>query len=539
MSGVTYRASREISLDLLADGKPRSVVEVSRATGLTRNQVGNALMLAWRRGLVLRTAAPLLEQERVRKGRGGVSFHMRPYHLYLGKPSGREEVELGGRRYVSFAPEYLDPRGGGGASKAGLILGFLRERSDRAFFSTEVAEALKDRGVKVRDVMSSARRWERRGLVYVRGYKGAERQTPFREGYMLTWVDQDRPRDEAFVEAVGRTEAVVNRLYAGSQTMERIHRIRDMIMEHTRLRRLVAYDYIENELRCNHDQSEHALSRTLQLYPDLHVEKLFGAYRYFYHSSMSAEDLSAAMEMTRNYLRLMKGRDNRVGHNWEAAAEWFIDRFTSGARFWSQQHREGGMDSRRITLHLLKGVGGRRVAAEVDRVWEVTPGVFAPPVTYVLSCKWGLVDKRHVDDFLEVLRWSKDFGVDTPDGRDVKQGVVGVFAASAFNPKERVGFRDGSSLSLAEYASRRRLQLITAADFNGKLREKGCPSGTTVQKLCKLAGGEGDVRAGLDAVWKDPLNAEKVFTNLLAKNEGLFRFEKMLEAKEESTVSRL
>ncbi len=483
---------------------------------------------------MLRTAAPIMEREKVNHGRGGVTTHMRPYHLYLAKPSGREELELGGRRYVSFAPEYLDPRGGGGASKAGLILGYLRERSDRAFFSTEVAEALRDRGIKVRDVMSSARRWERKGLVYVRGYKGAERQTPFREGYMLTWVEQGRPRDEAFVEAVGRTEAAVSRLYAGSQTMERIHRIRDIILEHTRLRRLVAYDYIENELRCNHDQSEHALSRTLQLYPDLHVEKLFGVYRYFYHSSMAAEDLSAAMEMTRNYLRLAKGRDNRVGHNWEAAAEWFIDKFTSGARFWSQQHREGGMDSRRITLHLLKGVGGRRGNAEVDRVWEVTPGVFAPLVTYVLSCKWGLVDKRHVDDFIEVLRWSKDFGVDTPEGRDVKQGVLGVFAASAFNPKERVGFKDGSSLSLAEYASRRRLQLITAADFNGKLRERGCPQGTTVQKLCKASKGEPEVRDALDEVWRAPEDAEKVLEGLLARNEKLYNFEKMLEGDGES-----
>jgi len=191
-----------------------------------------------------------------------------------------------------------------------------------------------------------------------RGYKGAERQTPFREGYMLTWVDQGIPRDEGFMEAVARTEAAVSRMYAGSQTMERIHRIRDMILEHTRLRRLVSYDYLENELRCNHDQSEHALHRALQLYPDLQYVKLFGVYRYFYHTSMSPEDMSAATEMTKNYLRLAKGRDNRVGHNWEAVADWFIDWFTSGARFWNQNHREGGMDSRRITLHLLKGVGG-------------------------------------------------------------------------------------------------------------------------------------------------------------------------------------
>jgi len=65
-------------------------------------------------------------------------------------------------------------------------------------------------------------------------------------------------------------------------------------------------------------------------------------------------------------------------------------------------------------LHLIKSVGGRRRAAEVDRVWEVPPSIFAPPITYVLSCKWGVVTKHHIDDFLEVLRWSKEFGVDTP-----------------------------------------------------------------------------------------------------------------------------
>jgi len=44
--------------------------------------------------------------------------------------------------------------------------------------------------------------------------------------------------------------------------------------------------------------------------------------------------------------------------------------------------------------------------------------------------------QAHVDDFLEVLRWSKEFGVDTPDGRDTKQGVVGVFAAGALKSSE-------------------------------------------------------------------------------------------------------
>jgi len=66
----------------------------------------------------------------------------------------------------------------------------------------------------------------------------------------------------------------------------------------------------------------------------------------------------------------------------------------------------------------------------------------------------------------------------------VKQGVVGVFAASAFSSKERVSFRNGTSISLAEYAARRSLQLITAPDFNQKLRERGYSTNVTFQKIC-------------------------------------------------------
>jgi len=87
-------------------------------------------------------------------------------------------------------------------------------------------------------------------------------------------------------------------------------------------------------------------------------------------------------------------------------------------------------------------VGGRRNNTEVDRVWEVTPSVFANPITYVLECKWGLVKKKYVNDFFEVLRWSKEFGVDAPEGRQVRHVVLGVFAASSFDPKETVVIND-------------------------------------------------------------------------------------------------
>lgn len=166
--------------------------------------------------------------------------------------------------------------------------------------------------------------------------------------------------------------------------------------------------------------------------------------------------------------------------------------------------------------------------AEVDRVWEVTPGIFVPPTTYVMSCKWGLMQKRDVDDFLEVLRWSKEFGVDTPDGRQVKQGIVWVFAGSAFDPKENVRL-DESTISLASYVARMNIQLLKAKDFNQRLREKGCSAKVTVQKVCKITRDEDEVREILEAIWKGLEKVEEVLTEAVERNKQVYDFERMME----------
>jgi len=526
------KVSRRRVVGALFEGTPRSVREIAAETGLSGGAAGMALSRAWRAGLVLRTAEAVCESERVFRGRAGSSNHTRPYHLYVLAPGGVDELFHEGLRLVGFKEEHLDPRGGGGASKAGRIRAFLEEHGDMAYYSKDVVEALEGYGVKPCDVMANVRRFERKRLVYVRGYKNAERQTPFTEGFLLTWIDGELPRDEAIRDAVHRTDRALEGRASSSPIMERVNRIRDMVLEHTQLRKLISPGYMKNELGCSHGELRHALDRALSLYPDMHVIKLFEAYRYLYHDSMAPMDMAAAMEMMRNYIRITKGAANRIGHNWEAVAEWFIDRTTTGAHFWTQNHRDGGMDPLRITLHLIKGVGSRRRAAEVDRVWEVTPGLFAPPITYVLSCKWGLVTRAHVDDFLMVLRWSKKFGADTPDGREIKQGVVGVFAASAFKPSETVQLKDGTKISLTQYASRRNLQLITAADFNKMLRGKGCPREATVQKICRAARDEAQVRETLDGFWEKPNEATATLGRLRRGNEDLYRFEEKLEAKE-------
>ena len=58
-------------LAALGDGVPRSTREVSGVSGLSLKEAGNALFLCWLRGLVLQTAKPVYEHERLNRGRGG------------------------------------------------------------------------------------------------------------------------------------------------------------------------------------------------------------------------------------------------------------------------------------------------------------------------------------------------------------------------------------------------------------------------------------------------------------------------------------
>ena len=198
---------------------------------------------------------------------------------------------------------------------------------------------------------------------------------------------------------------------------------------------LLSLSYLRNILHCDIDSAKRALKRARQLYPDIKQVKIFDKFAYYYLDSMKKEDLRANIEMKKNYIRIRFGRENRIGHNWEAVVEWFIDKFTEGAEFQRQNHRRN-IDPRRITLHLLKPVGCRKQSAEVDRVWKVTHGLFSPTVTYVLECKYSVVARRTLDDFIEVLKWSTDFGVDTENCREVEKGVIPVFGAGAYNPKE-------------------------------------------------------------------------------------------------------
>lgn len=514
-------------LQLLADGVPRSFKQIVEQTGLGERAVEGALRRLSLKGLILRNEKPIRKRVRVFRGRAGTTQTLRSYYLYILKPKDRDVVEYQGLRFVRVKKKRVERE-----SKAQIILKFLEQNKNRAFYSKEIAEALRERGISKQDVMTNVRRFERKGLVYVRGYRAHGRQTPFKEGYLITWIDQEKPRDQAMKEAVERTEKALAEERASMPILSRIRQIRDLLIEAQELKDIVSFDYIKNKLGCTEYEAEVAIKRAMQLYSDIKEVKIFNLLRYFYLSSMPEEELKKAIRRKENYIRKVKSRENRIGHNWEACVEFFIDNFTVGAKFWTQTHRTK-MDPRRITIHLIKQIKGRKMNAEVDRVWEVTPGPLLKPTIYVLECKYGLVKKKDIDNFFEVLRWSKEFGADGPNGRELKQGVVGVFAAKAFDPKEKVRLKDETLIALPQYAARMNIQLLKASDFNQKLRERGIPKEVTVQKICKIAKDEEQVREILEEIWKKPEKSVEILEQVMEKNKEIYEFEKMLERRGE------
>jgi len=64
------------------------------------------------------------------------------------------------------------------------------------------------------------------------------------------------------------------------------------------------------------------------------------------------------------------------------------------------------------------------------------------------------------------------------------------------------------------------------------LREKGCSKEATVQKICRAAKDESQIRETLDSFWEKPGEATATLGRLRQDNQDLYRFEERLEAKE-------
>ena len=499
-------------LEFLTDG-PLSLRDLTERVGGS-GRISACLKRLWKKGLILRTRQPVFIRNSVHKGAAGVVVNTRAVNYYALIDDPRINSD-----FVPFSEKKKDGRDLGIKSKAKRILEFLKQNNDKAFYSVEIRNALNLRNC---DVMSNMRRYEKKGLLFIRGYQTHDHRSPFQKGYILTWIDQKKLREQALKEAFERTSEILTSEASSNTVYESVRLVRDQLLTS---KELLSRPYLRDVLHLSKDQTARAIRRAMRLYPDINEVKIFG-FQYYHHDSVASVELAAQIEMKKNYIRKTKGRDNRLGHNWEACVEWFIDKFTEGAEFVKQNHRRN-MDPRRITLHLLKPVGGRKRSAEVDRVWKVTPGLFSPTVTYVLECKWSVVNRRSLDDFINVLKWSTDFGSDTENGREVKKGIIPVFGAGAFNPTEKVVV-NGRRITLVQYASGMNIQLLKPSDFNMKLREHGVDKKVTVQKICRVCRDEKDVRAVLDVIWKEPSKAMEVLSEAMARNQEIFEFEKVL-----------
>ena len=327
----------------------------------------------WQHGLIFRTKKPSFVFETVNRGRSGVSGHTRAINHYALNDGKSLTAD-----FVKFEDRLKDGRNNQVENKAVRVLSFLQEHADQAYYSRDIVDILK---VKTCDIMANVRRFEKKGLVYVRGYQSHDRRSPFSKGYILTYINQTLQRDQAIKEAFDRTSKIITDKPTSNTIHERIKLIRDQLLTSNQI---LSQNYLKEILDCPPDTFRQALKRAMQLYPDIKEVKIFGNFAYYYLASMTPENLAANIELKKNYIRIRYGKENRIGHNWEACVEWFIDKFTEGAEFLKQNHRQR-MDPKRITIHLLKPVGDRKQAGEIDRVWKVTPGLFSPTVTYVLK----------------------------------------------------------------------------------------------------------------------------------------------------------
>jgi len=321
-AGFDSAVSRALSfrvLQFLSSNGAASLREVADGIGERVGLVGHCLRRLWKKELILRTREPVFKFENCHKGRAGLVGHTRAVNRYV-----LNDCDAGAV-YVKYDKRMKDGRSKGIVSKAKMVLDFLRKNKDQAFYSVDIVKELK---IRSSDVMANVRRYEKKGLVFVRGYQSHDQRSPFKKGFILTWIDQSLPRDKAIREAFERTNRVLLENPTSNTIHERIRLIRDQLLT---TNELLSMSYLRSILHCDIDQAKRALKRARQLYPDIKQVKIFDKFAYYYLDSMRLEDLRANVEMKKNYIRIRFGRDNRIGHNWEAVVEWFIDKFTEGA----------------------------------------------------------------------------------------------------------------------------------------------------------------------------------------------------------------
>jgi hypothetical protein len=514
-------------MQLLEDGKPRSVKQIATEIGLEDESVYNAVHL-------LHGAGALLKGEKAQAPESVNGWQKARGQLFwLAASNGEREAFNGGQKFVAYTKRQ-------GKSLYQTIISYVREElRDKAAFTTAVRTSIEKRlGVQMSQsmIMSVVDRYRRE--VYVRGYHSPHRMTPFEQGFAVTWIDPDLHREEALAEAKERTDRLLQGEQTTSPLFQRVHSIFDIVTDVGLKRDIASQIYILSELGCSRHQLELALKKTLELYPAIKRVNIFGdengdyGYPHFYNERvLSQEDLQAAVRAKEQYLMKVKRTDERKGHALEGIVWWSLERFRH-ARFISQKHRTAGMHPYRHTLHLIKPVRRRKKSAEIDGVWESREsGTLCAheKVTSVVEAKFSLVRREDLEDFVEIIKWSKEFGADERHGRIIKNGVVLWLAGAAIDTKATI--QVGSEyLTVAQYAARLGIKFIPTSEINAQLQNHGWEK-ASVNAICKVAKDAYEAMQILDEIWKQPETAKEILAKYREQNSSILEQERMLEAR--------
>jgi predicted DNA-binding transcriptional regulator len=513
---------------LLDDGQPRSLRQIAQELSVSESSVYHAVYVLYGRGGILRTEKPQV-QENVRKWE-------RPpaRHLWTISPEGEKETVINGVKYVRYSKR-------DGKSLSQHIIEYVREHlRDKAAFTTQVRKDLEERlGVEVLQsmvmcVLSKCRH----GEVYLRGYQGAERMTPFEQGFAVTWLDPILPREQSLAEAKERTDKFLQGEQTTSPLFQRVHSIFDIVTDVSLKRDIASQIFVMSELGCSRHQLELALKKTLELYPRIKRVSIFvdergeyGYSHYYNEKVLNQEDLQAAVKAKEQYLMKVKSSDERKGHALEGVVWWSLERFRR-ARFLPQKHRTEGMHPYRHTLHLIKPVRRRKKSAEIDGVWESRePALLCnnEEVTNLIEVKFNLIRRDDVEDFLDIARFSKEFGAGDRHGRVIRNGVVLWMAGAAIDNKASI-LVGNDYLTVASFASRLGIKFIPVSQINEQLQRRGWEK-ASVKAICRVAKDAYEAMEILDQIWAHPKEAEEIVTKCREQNKSILEQERMLEAR--------
>ena len=513
---------------LLSDGVPRTVKQAARELGLEEAKTYNTMSLLHEGGAVLRTEKP-----RVRQAVNWFERKPRAVHLWT-VANGDNDPIINGERFVAYTKK-------NGKSIFQTILDYLRENlCEKATFTTTIREHLqKQLGVPIaQSMIMSALDKHRHGEAYIRGYQGPHRMTPFTAGYAVTWCDPNLPREVALREAKERTDQLLQGEDTTNPLFQRVRSIFDIITDLSLKRDIASQIYIMGELRCTRHQLERALKKTMEFYPAIKRVSIFGdengnyGYPHYYHERiLSQEDLQAAVRAKERYLTEVKTSDERKGHALEGVVWWSLEKFRH-AKFLPQKHRTIGMHPYRHTLHLIKPVRKRKKSAEIDGVWESREsGTLCAheKVTNVVEAKFSLIRKDDLEDFVEVVKWSKEFGADERHGRIIKNGVVLWMSGAAIDKKATIPVGN-DYLTVAQYAARLGIKFIPTGEINAQLQKHGWEKGS-INAICKIAKDANEAMQILDEIWKHPKRASEILAKYTEQNRSILEQERMLEAR--------